>query len=78
MARVNEKLGSPVLPWEFEDIGLENIPQYDPYEDETQNEWSFSQLAEELELMSKVGDHYYAAEILLPRGDEMALGHVVT
>ena len=27
--------------------------------------------------MSKVGDLYIGAEILLPRGDEMALGHVV-
>ena len=41
-ARVYEMLGSWVLPRELEDIGLENTPQYDSYEDETQNEQTFS------------------------------------
>ena len=27
--------------------------------------------------MPEVGDHYIGADILLPRGDEMARGHVV-
>ena len=27
--------------------------------------------------MSEVGDHYIGTEILLPRGDKMARGHVV-
>ena len=49
MTRVYERLGSFVLPRELEDKGLESTPQYDPYEDETQNEWAFPQLAEELE-----------------------------
>ena len=35
MARVYERLGSWVLPREFEDIGLETTPQNDPYEEET-------------------------------------------
>ena len=35
MARVYERLGSCVLPRELEDLGLGNIPQYDPYEDKT-------------------------------------------
>ena len=48
-----------------------------PYEDETQNKQSFFQLAEELEPMPEVGDYYTGIEILLPRGDEMARGHVV-
>ena len=60
MTRVFEKLGSQVLPREFEVTGIENTPQYDPYEDKTQK-----------------GDHNIGAEILLPRGDEMARGHVV-
>ena len=47
MARVYERLGPRVLPRELEDTGLENTPQYDPHEDETQNE-TFPQLAEEL------------------------------
>ena len=50
MARVYERLGSQVLQRELEDIGLESIPQYDLYEDETQNEQTFPQLAEEIEM----------------------------
>ena len=69
MAKVYERLESHVLPKELEDVGLENTPQYDPYEDETQNEQSFPQLEEELEPMPDVGDYYKGAEMLLPRGD---------
>ena len=70
-------MGSQVLPRDLEDIGLENTPQYDPYEDETQNDQTFPQLAEELELTPEVGNQYIAAEIMLSRGDKMARGHVV-
>ena len=77
MARVYEKLGCKVLPWKLEDIRLENNPQYDLYEDETQNEQIFLQLAEELGPMPEVDDHYLEAEIWLPRGDEMIRGYVV-
>ena len=52
-----------------------STPWYDPYEDETQNEQSFSQLSEELEPMPEVGEHYIGAKILLPRGDQLAKGH---
>ena len=74
MTRVNERLGSQILPRELGDIRLENTPQYDLYEDETQNEQTSPQLAEELEPMPKVGSYYIRAEILLPRGDKMARG----
>ena len=56
---------------------LENTPQYDLYEDETQNEQTFPLLAEELEPIPEVSDHFLGAEILLPRGDEMVRSHVV-
>ena len=56
MARVNDKLEFWVLSREFEDVGLGNTPQYNLYGDVTQNKESFSQLAEELEPMSEVGD----------------------
>ena len=52
MARVHEILGSPVLP--KEDIGLENIPQHDPCEDETQNKQTLSYLVIVLEPMTEV------------------------
>ena len=65
MARVYEKLGLQVLPREFDDIGLENTPHNDLYEDETQNKQTFPQLEEELEPTPDVGDHYLRAETLL-------------
>ena len=52
----------------MENIGLKNNPQYDPYEDETQNKQTFPQLVEKVESMPKVGDHYVGADILLLRG----------
>ena len=64
MVTICEKLG--VLPRELEDIWIENTPQYDLYEDKTQNQQIFPQLAEELEPMSEIGDHYIGAEKLLP------------
>ena len=69
MARVYERLRSWVLPRELEDMGVENSKQYDPYEDETQSKQTFPQLAEELEPMSDVEDHYIGTEILLSQGD---------
>ena len=77
MASVYDRMGSQVIPRDLEDLGLENTPQYDPYEDETQNEQLFPQLTEELEPMPEVGDYYIVVEILLPRGDQMARDHVV-
>ena len=59
-------------------MGLENTPQYDPFEDESQNKQIFPQLAEDLEPMPEVGNHYIGAEILIPRGNQMARGHVMT
>ena len=75
MVTICEKLG--VLPRELEDIWIENTPQYDLYEDKTQNQQIFPQLAEELEPMSEIGDHYIGAEKLLPWGDHIAKSHVV-
>ena len=77
MASIYERLGSQVLPKELEDLGLENTPQYDLYEDKTQNKQAFPQLAEELKTMQEMGDHYIGVEILLPRGDETIRDHVV-
>ena len=61
----------------MEDVWLENIPQYDLYEDEAQNEQTFPQQAEELEPMPEVTDYYIGAEILLSIGEQMATGHVL-
>ena len=68
MAKVYDRLGSHVLPRDLEDLGLEDTPQYEAYEDETQNEHMFPQLAEALEPMPEVSDLYIGAETLLPEG----------
>ena len=67
MARVHKRLGSILLPRELKDIGLENTQQYHLYKDQIQNEPTFSQVAENLEPMSDMGDHYIGEEILLSR-----------
>ena len=77
MARIDEKLKLLVLSQELVNIWLEHTPQYDPYEDKTQNEQSFFQLEEEHELTPGVAEQYTGAEILMPRWDQMARDHVV-
>ena len=77
MDRIYERLGSHVLPRVLENVGLENMPEYNLYENETQNKQSFPQQAEELEIMPEMGDHYICAKILLPRGDKIARSHIV-
>ena len=62
---------------ELEDLGLEDTPQYDHYEDKTQNKQTCPQLSEDLEPTPEVDDHYIGAEILLPRWDQVARGNVV-
>ena len=51
ITRVVEKLTFQTLPRELEETGLENILQYDAYEDETQNKQLLPELAEDLESM---------------------------
>ena len=60
----------------MEEVGLENTPQYEPYEDETEQTDFSSASRRARSHTPKVGEHYIRAEILLPRGDQMARGHV--
>ena len=59
------------------ELGVEETPQYDPYEDELQNAGTFLILDEEPDVTPKWRNHYVNAEILLPRGDKMARGQVI-
>ena len=77
MASIYERLRSWVIPRTMVDLGLDYTPQYDFYEDGTQNEQSFPQLTEELEPMPKSGDYYIRSEVFLPIEDQMTTGHVV-
>ena len=56
---------------------MEDIPQYDPYEDESQNGETFPSLEEKSEVTSKWCRAIFNAEILLSRGDKMASCQVV-
>ena len=51
----------PRFSREMEELGLENTPQYDPHENETQNEQVFPQLIDELDLVPGVGHCYLGA-----------------
>ena len=77
VVKVCERLGSQVLPTDLVNRGLEDTPQYDPSEDETQSIQTIPSIQEELEPTSEVADYYLGAEILLPRMYQMARCFVV-
>ena len=56
------------------ELVVEDMLQYDPYEDKSQNAEIFPMLGKEPEVTPKWGDRYVNAEILLLRGDTMARG----
>ena len=53
-------------------LGVEETPQYDPYEDKLQNAEIIPMLNEEPEVIPEWGDQYVNAEMLLSREDKMA------
>ena len=61
----------------MKDIGLKTTLQYNPYKDESQSKQTHPQLEDGSKLMPEVGVHCIGADILLPKGDEMARGHAV-
>ena len=69
MISVHVKLGSWIIPRDLGDIGLEKFPQYCTHKDNTQNKQKEDEIP-----MSEVADNYLGAEILLPQGNQMAMG----
>ena len=59
------------------DLGIENMPQYDPYEDGSQNGETFPTLDEDPEATHDCGNMDFYVEILLFREDKMARGSVL-
>ena len=57
-------------------LGVENMLQYDPHEDKSQNAEMFPILDGESEVTPEWGDQCVNTEILLPREDKMARGWV--
>ena len=72
MESLHQALGPCTRLSDLVDLGVEETPQYDPYEDKSQNAETFPMLDEEPEITPKWGDQFVNAEILLPRGDKMA------
>ena len=59
------------------ELGVDDTPQYDPYEEGLQNDETFPMLSEEPEVIPEWWNQDVNAEVLLPRGDRIARGKVV-
>ena len=77
MESLHHKLGPPTKFRDLIELEVEDMLQYDPYDEESGNAKTFPMLEEEPEVTPKLGDQYVNAEILLPRGDKMARDQVV-
>ena len=73
MAFLHQKLSPCAELRDLVELGVDDTPQYNPCEDESQNAETFS-MVEEPEVTPEWGDQFLSAEILLPRGDKMARG----
>ena len=58
-------------------LGTDDMPQHDPYDNNSQNKQAFPKLDEEPEKNPKYGDQHVSAEILLSRGDKVARSQVM-
>ena len=76
MKSLHQRLGPQATVDDIVDLYMEDMPQYDPDENELQKVDTFPSLDEEPEVTLK-WEEYLHAETLLPRGDKMARGHVV-
>ena len=76
MELLHQRLGSQTMVGDLAELGLKDMPQFDPYEDESQSTEIFPALDKELEVSSEWVDQYLNAKILLPKGD-MTRGLIV-
>ena len=67
MESLHQRLCPEAEVGDFIELGAKGMPQYDPYEDNSQNTKTFPMLDEEPEVAPEWGNHYVNAEILLPR-----------
>ena len=67
MESFHQRLSPHAMVSDIKELGVEDTPQYDPYEDELQNTETFPILDEEPEITSRWGDQYVNAETLPPR-----------
>ena len=72
MESLHQKLGPHAGLRDLVELGVQETPQYDPYEDELQDAKTFPIFDEEPDVTPEWGGQYVNAEKLLPRGDKMA------
>ena len=72
MKSLHQRLGPQAMVDGLADLGMEYIPEYNLYDDESQNVETFPSLNEEPEVTLEWGGGYLNVEILLPRQDKMA------
>ena len=77
MESIHQRLGPQAEMGNLVELGVEDTPQYDQYDDKLQNAETFPMLDKEPEVTPEWGNQYVNAEILPPRGDKMARGHMV-
>ena len=67
MKSLHQRLGPQAMVDGLADLGMEYIPEYNLYDDESQNVETFPSLNEEPEVTLEWGGGYLNVEILLPR-----------
>ena len=77
MKALHQRLGHHAMVRDLVELGVEDMLQYNPHEDKSQNAKTFPILDKEPEVTPELGDQYVNETILLPRGDKMARGQVV-
>ena len=77
MESLYQKLGPQAMARDLVELGVEDILQYNPYEDRSQNVQMFPILDKEPQVNPEWGGQYVNAEILLLRVDRMARDQVV-
>ena len=75
--QIEARLGPSATVKDFDDMGAEETPVHEKYEDGVDDDDAPIPPADELEPTPEAGDNYVNTEVMLPRGDGMARGRVV-
>eukprot|EP00804_Cyclotella_cryptica_P009101 CCRYP_003177-RA/>CCRYP_003177-RA protein AED:0.23 eAED:0.23 QI:0/0/0/1/1/1/2/0/629 len=74
---IQAKLGPKTSIDDFKDLGIDESPILDKYEDDDHDGRIPDPPDEELDATPEIGDNYVNTEVMLPRGDHMARGKVI-
>ena len=73
---IGVKLGPDASIDDFKDLGINESPTYEKYQDDDHDGCMPDPPNKELDATLDVGDNYVNTEVMLPRGDHMARGTV--